>query len=317
MAALSLQSNFASLVAQNTLTNTNSMVEQAMLRLSTGYKINSAADDAAGLQISNRLELQTRGMKVAERNANDGISLLQTAEGAFDEMTNIAYRINDLATQAANGINGPDDFLAIDAEVSQLVEQLRQTYDTTNFGGVNLFSQGVATNDGGIFGGNGPVPLPIPPGGTGTATPGDVVFQIGSTTEETLRFNAATEVDNVDQVITDLANITISDQATAQDVMDLVQGTNGQGNNGPLANLVGDLGAVRAEFGATINRLDSTIKNLQNMGENISASKGRITDADFAVETANLTKNQLLMQAGTQVLGQVNQLPGLALSLLR
>ena len=287
MAALSLQSNFASLVAQNTLTNTNNMVEQAMLRLSTGYKINSAADDAAGLQISTRLELQTRGMKVAERNANDGISLLQTAEGAFDEMTNIAYRINDLATQAANGINGPSDFAAIDAEVVELAAQLQQTFDTTNFGGVNLFAAG------------------------GSFT-GDVIFQIGSTTAETLTFNAAPEVTAVQGAITAITAAPISDQATSQDVMDVIQG-----DGGANPGLVNVLGEVRAQFGATINRLDSTIKNLQNMGENISASKGRITDADFAVETANLTKNQLLMQAGTQVLGQVNQLPGLALSLLR
>ena len=284
MAALSLQSNFASLVAQNTLTNTNNMVEQAMLRLSTGYKINSAADDAAGLQISTRLELQTRGMKVAERNANDGISLLQTAEGAFDEITNIAYRINDLATQAANGVNNTADFAAIDAEVNALVEQADQIFQETNFGGLNLFcTAGEFT----AAGSNG----------------GTVTFQIGSTIQETLDFEAVTQVGNVATAIG--AYAAISDQATAQDAM-----TNS-------AALVDNLGAVRAQFGATINRLDSTIKNLQNMGENISASKGRITDADFAVETANLTKNQLLMQAGTQVLGQVNQLPGLALSLLR
>ncbi|MGR5288073.1 lateral flagellin LafA [Vibrio maritimus] len=284
--ALSMHTNYASLVTQNNLNRTNDLLNTSMERLSTGLRINSAADDAAGLQISNRLEAQTRGMSVAMRNAQDGISMLQTAEGAMDEMTNIAYRMNDLALQSANGTNTQADRDALDAEYQQLGAELNNIIDNTNFGGQNLF------------------------GATGVMT-GTLDFQIGSTNAERMTFDLTNG--GASTAMADLKTFAgaigdLKSDATAQ--------TATQAISENASNLIGNLGEMRAQFGATINRLDHTVTNLQNMSENLSASKGRITDADFAVESANMTKNQMLMQAGTQMLAQSKQLPGMAMSLL-
>lgn len=136
--ALSMHTNYASLVTQNTMNTTSGLLNTAMERLSTGYRVNSAADDAAGLQIANRLEAQTRGMSVAMRNAQDGISMMQTAEGAMDEMTNIVYRMNDLATQSLNGSNSATDRASLNKEFTQLTAELNNIVDNTKFGGQNL-----------------------------------------------------------------------------------------------------------------------------------------------------------------------------------
>ncbi|MGR5502807.1 lateral flagellin LafA [Vibrio sp. DNB22_10_4] len=283
--ALSMHTNYASLVTQNNLNRTNDLLNTSMERLSTGLRINSAADDAAGLQISNRLEAQTRGMSVAMRNAQDGISMLQTAEGAMDEMTNIAYRMNDLALQAANDTNTADDRAALDAEYQQLGAELNNILDNTNFGGQNLF-------------------------GTGGVMNGALEFQIGSTANEKMTFDLAAGGSTALADIKTFAGAAgdLTDKANSQAAAAAISESAG--------NLISNMGEVRATFGASINRLDHTITNLQNMSENLQASKGRITDADFAVESANMTKNQMLMQAGTQMLAQSKQLPGMAMSLL-
>jgi flagellin len=278
--ALSMHTNYASLVTQNTLNNTSELLNTAMERLSTGFRINSAADDAAGLQISTRLELNTRGMTVAQRNAQDGISMLQTAEGAFDEVTNILYRMNDLATQAANGTNSADDYTALNAEFGELEAELNNIMDNTTYAGTTLISAA------GVMG-------------------GAKTLQIGSSSSETMAL--ATTVDGgVGAAYTDLttAKTGLADQASALATMD------------EMATSLGLVGTARSGLGATMNRLDHTISNLGNMIENTSAAKGRITDADFAVETSNMTKNQMLMQAGTNILSRTNQLSGLTMSLL-
>ncbi|EHJ9989185.1 Lateral flagellin [Vibrio parahaemolyticus] len=279
--ALSMHTNFASLVTQNTMNNNSNLLNTAMERLSTGYRINSAADDAAGLQIANRLEAQTRGMNVAMRNAQDGISMMQTAEGAMDEMTNITYRIKDLATQSLNGTNSAEDRAAMDAEFKQLKAELTNIMGNTSFGGQKLLT-------GGAFAG------------------GTVNFQIGATTAEQLGVSATGQIKNVSAGIAKLSTIATASKAAA--VLDSLGSTKG---------LLGSLGTARAEFGANINRLEHTMANLGNMTENTSAAKGRIMDADFAVESSSMTKNQMLMQAGTTVLTKTNQLPGMAMSLLR
>ncbi|MCW8346639.1 lateral flagellin LafA [Vibrio sp. ZSDZ65] len=290
--ALSMHTNYASLVTQNTLNNTNGLLNTAMERLSTGYRINSAADDAAGLQISNRLESQSRGMNVAMRNAQDGISMLQTAEGSFDEATNILYRMNDIAIQAANGSNAAKDVTALNEEFLQLGEELANVMNNTQYAGDTLFGQAVAGTGDGIKGGG-------------------LVFQIGSTANEQL--DLSTSVDGkVGAAVTSLtAYADVANTGTTPvNVSDA----------GILATIeasIDTVGAARASLGANINRLEHTIVNLGNMVENTSAAKGRITDADFAVESSNMTKNQMLMQAGTTVLSQTNQLPGMAMSLLR
>ncbi|EPD5572493.1 lateral flagellin LafA [Vibrio parahaemolyticus] len=279
--ALSMHTNFASLVTQNTMNNNSNLLNTAMERLSTGYRINSAADDAAGLQIANRLEAQTRGMSVAMRNAQDGISMMQTAEGAMDEMTNITYRMKDLATQSINGTNSAEDRAAMDAEFKQLSGELKNIMGNTSFGGQKLLSSGAFAAS-------------------------SVNFQIGATTAEKLTVKASTQIINVSKGIAALSSIATASKATA--MLDSLGSTTG---------LLGSLGTARAEFGANINRLEHTMANLGNMTENTSAAKGRIMDADFAVESSSMTKNQMLMQAGTTVLTKTNQLPGMAMSLLR
>jgi flagellin len=339
----------------------------AMERLSTGLRINSAADDAAGLQISNRLEMQNRGMSVAMRNAQDSISLLQTAEGAMDEMTNIAYRMNDLATQAANGTNTQTDRDALDAEFQELATELNNIYSNTNFGGRSIFDGADADS----------------------LSKNSVTFQIGSTTNETLTVDVNTELQAIGKALesyaaldtgreaydatyaTEMAGgvgtayktaydahlaVNVGDTAgaeaagkvaaegaatTAGDdaIAALTPGnfgtdfstatlasleashsidsqTGATANMTSISGLIDGLGEARAQFGANINRLEHTITNLQNMSENLAASKGRITDTDYAVESANMTKQQMLMQAGTQMLAQSKQLPGMAMSLL-
>ncbi|MBP2701383.1 lateral flagellin LafA [Photobacterium lucens] len=281
--ALSMHTNYASLVTQNTLNNTSNLLNTAMERLSTGYRINSAADDAAGLQISNRLEAQTRGMSVAMRNSQDGISMLQTAEGAFDEATNILYRMNDLATQSANGTNTTADQAALDKEFTELNAELNNIVTNTKYAGDTLIT------------------------GAGIKA-GGVTLQIGSSSSETLDF--ATTIDgDVTTAHTQLA--------TTVQALDISTTAGASGAMDALATAIDEVGAARATLGANINRLDHTITNLGNMVENTSAAKGRIMDADFAVESSSMTKNQMLMQAGTTVLSQTNQLPGMAMSLLR
>ncbi len=283
--ALSMHTNYASLVTQNTLNSTSGLLNTAMERLSTGFRVNSASDDAAGLQIANRLEAQTRGMSVAMRNAQDGISMMQTAEGAMEEMTNITYRMNDLATQSLNGSNSDKDRAAMDAEFKQLSAELNNIMGNTSFGGQKLLAAG----DG--------------------FEAGAVTFQIGASSAETLDVDASASIKKVAATLADAA-ITdgIGDATKAKAALDKISDAGG---------LIEDIGATRAQFGANINRLEHTMTNLGNMVENTSAAKGRIMDADFAVESSNMTKNQMLMQAGTTVLSKTNQLPSMAMSLLR
>ncbi|KDM91605.1 lateral flagellin LafA [Photobacterium galatheae] len=289
--ALSMHTNYASLVTQNTLNGTGNMLNKAMERLATGYRINSAADDAAGLQISSRLEAQTRGMSVAMRNSQDGISMMQTAEGALDEATNILYRMNDLATQAANGTNSVNDQQALQAEFAELTSELGSVMANTKYAGETLF-------------------------GTGGVKGGGITLQIGGSTAETLSFSGIdAKVQNVVSALAasgTIASLTgfggatgTTNQTAAQTAMTTITAT------------LDTIGGARAALGANINRLEHTITNLGNMVENTTAAKGRITDTDFAVETSNMTKNQMLMQAGTNVLSQTNQLSGMAMSLLR
>ncbi|SHH17888.1 flagellin N-terminal helical domain-containing protein [Ferrimonas marina] len=275
---LSIQTNYNSLVAQNSLGRSNSAMGVAMERLSTGLRINSAKDDAAGLQIANRMEANSRGMQVAMRNGQDAIGMMQVAEGALDEITNISYRMKDLATQAANGTNGSAELDALNAEFQELSTEIDRIISTTEFAGRNVFdafeSSGAATG---------------------------VTFQIGASTDPNDKLTVG--VDGISSLslggdIGSSAGADI-DQAIS-DAMAMLDTVNG----------------ARATFGANINRVDHTINNLTNIVENTEAAKGRIMDADFAIETANMTKNQLLVQAGTNILAQSNQMGGLVMGLL-
>ncbi len=274
--ALSMHTNYASLVTQNTLNSTNNLMTTAMERLSTGLRINSAADDAAGLTIANKLEAQTRGMSVAMRNSQDAISMLQTADGALEELTNIAFRMKDLATQGANGTNGTTELAALDSEYQELEAEATRILTQTTYGAGQQLLQG---------------------GKLAAA----VDFQIGASAAETLTVDISTNLAAVDFTTTGA----LTTNAASNAEITVIDG------------LFDTINTVRSTLGANINRLDHTINNLANVSENTAAAKGRITDADFAVESSNMTKNQMLMQAGTTVLSQTNQIPGMAISLLR
>ncbi|MBS4712212.1 lateral flagellin LafA [Aeromonas caviae] len=284
---LSIHTNFASLTTQNQLNNTNKMLGTAMQRLGTGLRINSAADDAAGLQMATRLQAQSNGQKVGMRNAQDAISMMQTAEGAMDEMTNIVQRMKDLATQGANGTTSADDYTALNAEFGELTKELGNIVNNTSFGGQKLLKGGsfeVATG---------------------------VTFQIGGSSTETLKVDVATAMKDLTGT-TATSGIAgaeivagIGDQAKASDAITAT------------SDLLDQIGAVRSSFGANINRLEHTVNNLSNMKENTDMANGRIMDADFAQESTNMTKNQMLMQAGMSVLSNSNQMTGMVTSLLR
>src|SRR5690554_6669606 len=305
--SLSIHTNFASLVTQNTLNKNNSMLSTAMQRLGTGFRINSAADDAAGLQIATRLSAQSRGMAVAQRNAQDAISLLQTAEGAFSEMTDIAQRMKDLATQAANGTNSDDDKDALQAEYDELGKELANILSNTTYAGERLFGSatGVVDGDEGKFG----------------ATAAGVTFQIGGSSAEKMTVDVSADLDTL---VTDLGSISSVFAALAADpTEDLTTVTSDELTDDPNAKIddindvLDSIGKLRASFGANINRLEHTANNLANMQANTDMAKGRIMDADFAAESSVMTKQQMLMQSGISVLGNSNQLTGLVASLLR
>ncbi len=279
---ISVHSNYASLVTQNTLAKTNNALTTSMERLSTGFRINSASDDAAGLQIANRLEAQTRGMGVAMRNAQDGISMMQTAEGAMDEMTNIAMRMSDLALQANNGTNSADDKNALDSEYKALATELDSIMKNTTYGGQSLLDSA-----------------------TGAFKDG-VSFQIGSTSGETLSVNLSTALaggsSGLAAQITTIAGLSLNGNAGSA--------------IGAMSGLIDKLGSVRSDFGANINRLEHTVVNLQNMSENTEAAKGRIMDTDYASEGANMSKQQMLMQSGSSILSATKMVPQLAMGML-
>jgi len=384
--SLSIHTNFAAMVTQNQLASTNKLASTAMQRLGTGMRINSAADDAAGLQIATRLQSQSNSQKTGMRNAQDAISMMQTAEGAMDEMTNIVQRMKDLATQAANGTSSDKDIAAMNAEFGELTKELKNIAGNTTFGGENLLD---STN--------------------GKFAKGKVTFQIGGTDKETLTvdigetlkkvvggaamsatdaaaFAAVTSPENdLATAQTDLkttqddyaplkeaedkakriydadksdataktkwedakkdadkknaevvtAQIKVEDKQKALNTVSAAAMTAGSGLDsgtlkyglqsqehaqkaiGELESFMQDITSVRSAFGANINRLEHTVNNLSNMKENTDIAKGRIMDADFATESTNMTKNQMLMQAGMSVLGQANQMTGMVTGLLR
>ncbi len=276
--ALTINTNVASLNVQRNLSSSNSNLATSLQRLSTGLRVNSAKDDAAGLAISERFTAQVRGLNQGARNAADGISLAQTGEAALKEVTNNVQRIRELAVQSANGTNSADDRAALQLEVVELKAEISRVITNTKFNGQALLD------------------------GTG-GTAGTLTFQVGANTSET-----------VDIVTTNLAGGTGMTAIAAADISD-VAGANAVMTNAAAA--LKELGDARATFGAAQNRFESVITSAQTASENLSAARGRIIDADFAAETATLTRNQILQQAGVAMLSQANALPQAALGLLR
>ncbi len=279
--ALSIQSNAAATTIRNQLNRTNDGLSVALERLGTGFRINSAKDDAAGLQIASRLSAQLVGQETAINNANNAISMLQTAEGAFEEMTNIVYRMKELATQGANGTNSTDEYTALGGEFTALGAELDNILKNTSYGsGTNLLS---ATGKFGV--------------GTG------VTFQIGASGTETLTVNISVALGTVTSGVA--APGVLTNQTTSNTAI------------GTLDDLLKNIGTARSALGASMNRLDHTINNLGNMTENTGAAKSQLMDADFAKETSNMTKQQLLLNSGISVLSTANSTTQMVSQLLR
>lgn len=375
--AVNVNTNVAAMTAQRYLNSATNAQQTSMERLSSGFKINSAKDDAAGLQISNRLNVQSRGLDVAVRNANDGISMAQTAEGAMDESTNILQRIRDLSLQSANGSNSKSERVAIQEEVTALNDELNRIAETTSFGGNRLLNGTFQTkafqigsnsgeavmltlndmrSDNAKMGGNSYV----------AATEADKNWTVSDGNNElTLTLN---DVNGVEQTInisakvgddieelatyingqTDMVQASVNEKGQLQVFSGEHKVTGDVTFGGTLATELAmgaseavtvstiDVTSVggaqesvaivdaalqyvdshRAELGAFQNRFNHAINNLDNINENVNASKSRIKDTDFAKETTALTKAQILGQASNSILAQAKQAPNAALSLL-
>ncbi|WP_215409573.1 flagellin [Janthinobacterium sp. JC611] len=290
---LSLHTNAASLSAQNSITNTQSKLSTSMTRLSTGFRINSAMDDAAGLQIATRLKAQTSGMTVAMNNTQNSTSLLQTAEGAFAEVTNMLVRMKDLATQAADASSTANDKTAMQAEYNALGQELYNVMTNTTFGGTKLLGNGTA--------------------GSGATLSASMTFQIGASSTEKMSFDVSANLSALNTALGGLStNFSSAGTTTSSELT-----TSANTTIGLLADAIDSVSTVRSALGATANRLDHVNTNLSNIATNTKAATGRIMDTDFATESSNMTSSQMLLQAGTAMLKQSNSMSSMVMSLLQ
>jgi len=274
--SLAITTNVNSMVAQNSLSKNQGALATSFARLSSGMRINSAADDAAGLGISKAMNAQVRSYAVAERNTNDGVSMLQTADGGAEEIHGIMTRMRELAVQASNGSLSANDYTNLDAEYQQNSSEIDRISSSVQFNGINLLSGTAATKSFQV--------------GIGTASTDRIAVSFGGADAAHLLGTTATDVTSFANAQTAITQIDSGIQT---------------------------LSGVRAGFGAAMNRFQNTISNLQTMQTNTSAALSRIRDADIALETASLSKNQVLSQAGAAILSQANQTPQLAMSLLK
>ncbi len=339
---LSLHTNFVSLSAQKALDRTQTWLSTAMTRLSTGYRINSARDDAAGLQIASRLKAQSSGMAVAMRNTQNSISLLQTADGALDEVNTILIRMKDLATQAADTSSSDADLDALQSEYDSLTDELSNIFSNTRFGGTTLLNTSATT--GGKLG-----------------DPAGLVFQIGAASTETMHADFSTRLHDIDTLLQTATTSTVTAVGGGSTTVTSTPRFAGDGsplNTTPghtLANIViptttnvpdgfggtitlhgtltlsadparaiAKLGQaidavsrLRSGLGAVANRLDHVYNNLANVSANTQAATGRIMDVDFATESAGMTSNQMLMQSGTAMLKQASGMSSMVMALLQ
>jgi len=271
---LVINTNISSLTAQRNLSTSQGSLQSALNRLSSGLRVNSAKDDAAGIAIATRLEAQSRGMSVAIRNSNDAISFLQTAEGGVSKITDSLNRMRELAVQSANGTFTASDRSNLNAEFTQLSAEISRVVSQTEFNGLAMFTN---------------------------SSVGDQTFQVGANTGQTI----AVSINTLSGSSYTMSGSDINDTTTA---------TNAMSNIDAALDAVNTL---RANIGASQSRFESVVSQLQVARENQDASRSRIMDADFAEETARLTRSQILQQAGTAMLAQANALPNGVLTLLR
>jgi flagellin len=269
-----VNTNVSSLNAQRQLSNSGNNLSTSFERLSSGFRINRAADDAAGLQITDRMTSQIQGLNQAVRNANDAISLTQTAEGAMEEITTSLQRVRQLAIQSQNGINTSTDRAALQKEVSALKVEMSRIGTTTQFAGVDLLTGDYSA-----------------------------AFLVGANGGQTISVNLSRS-GGFGASGVGLSNLSVATAAEASAAL------------ASIDSAISTIGGTRADLGALQNRFQSTIRNLSNVVENVSGARSRIKDTDFATETAELTRNQIIQQASQTVLSQANQRPQAALSLL-
>ena len=329
--ALYVNTNVSSINAQRKLANSTLSLNTSYQRLSSGLRINSAKDDAAGLQISDRLTSQINGLNQGNRNTNDGIALAQTIEGALDETTNMLQRIRVLAVQSANGTNSQADRKALQEEVTQLSQEINRIARQTTFAGATVLN---GKNDPTNTVPHLKVENSLIPGGNG-ANAGKIIFQVGANANDTLSLNwdqpftlsglakmagfgAAKDITNAagknatEGLVVDGADNT----AKAQVRWTISAASLAQYTLGNIDKIIQQVDSKRAELGALQNRMESTIRNQASISENEADARSRIRDTDFAAETASLTQNNIIQQASQTVLAQANQRPTIALSLL-
>jgi len=275
--ALTVNTNIASLNAQRNLTNSQSALNVSLQRLSTGMRVNSAKDDAAGLAISERMNAQVRGLTVGIRNAGDGISLAQTAEGALGSVTEALQRMRELSVQSSNATNGTADRTSLNAEFQQLGTEIGRILSGTEFNGSAILAGNAGSQD----------------------------FQVGANNTANDRISVTTTNMAADASVTAVTGTDVSSVTTAQAAIALVD------------TALDKVNSERATLGAVQSRIEIAVRSLDTTRENTAAARGRIVDADFAAETANLTRSQILQQAGVAMLSQANTLPQSALALLR
>ncbi|QJT81338.1 flagellin [Kosakonia sp. MUSA4] len=298
-----INTNTLSLTTQNNLTKSQASLGTAIERLSSGLRINSAKDDAAGQAIANRFTSNINGLTVAARNANDGISLSQTAEGALSEINNNLQRIRDLTVQAQNSSNSASDIDSIQAEVNQRMEEINRVTTQTDFNGIKVLNTGSGSSS--------------------------YNFQVGAKDNETISISLSSSdsynLYNATGATFQTTGQTINGtaRATAAEGFDVLSGTvtsGGTVDGSPLADIDAAIKAVdsqRSLLGASQNRFESTITNLNNTVSNLTSARSRIQDSDYATEVSNMSRAQILQQAGSSVLAQANQVPQTMLSLLR
>ena len=274
---LRINTNVASINAQRNLMGTKLGLDKSLEKLSSGYRINRAGDDAAGLAISENLRAQTRGLKQASRNAQDGVSLVQVAEGGLNEISSILIRLRELAVQAASDTIGPVERQFLNVEYDQLVSEIDRIADGTEFNGTQLLS------------------------GTGSI----LDFQVGTRNDP-----------NIDRLSFDASKADANGAALGVNLTSVADKASAQNSLAAIDSAIVSVSAMRADFGAIQNRLQSTIGNIAVSVENLSAANSRIRDVDVAEETAEMTRNNILLQAGTSVLAQANSTSNTALSLL-
>jgi len=281
-----INTNTAATITANALTKNERAMSQAMERLSTGQRINSAGDDAAGLAISSRMTSQINGLNTAVRNANDAISMIQTADGAMIEMTNMLQRMRELAVQASTGTNSSDDVTALQTEFTALRDEIFRVVENTQWNGRNLLDGDLTT-------------------GVADSDVATAAFQVGANANQTITVDFG-NFETADDLGTNFTSTLAMASATAANT-----------NIGYIDTALTALNTQRATFGAAINRLEYAADNLANVSQNTSASRSRILDADYAAETTELARTQIIQQAGTAMLSQANQQAQSVLALLK